>query len=662
MPTRRVFFLPTRRVMFISTRRVMVASLEGLARVVDDTPIVEVRGPMGGPQVLDARVSDGTAARLRPLRGPGGLALAQALATLPAQGRLRDMPARLWQALLPRSFYRAWAARRDGPRRAEAGEITVALARLPALPRYSLFMMGPASTGLSAAAWMAAVRRTADSLGRQIHDNWELLLPPDGPLMEMSDPRARPWNPAAGPLDGADGAFVALLAPGDTLPRHALALCTLALDQNPATDILYTDEEWSDRLGQPVRPILKPAFDPDLLYGAPTGFPGQLTLLRADLARKVVGTDQAPGTLDRYRLLLEAVQATPHERIRHLPRVLLRRAAPPPLGAAKTLQSFLDRHQPGAQVQDLPTSGGIPAWRVHWPLPDPAPVVSLIVPTRDRLDLLRPCMQGLLADHGYPATEIIIIDHECRDPDMVDYLAALKDRYGVRVLPYRGAFNYPDMLNRAAVATAGEVLVFLHNDVEPRTQDWLREVVSQALRPGVGAVGAKLLRADGSLQHGGLVLGLKGKTAGCRNAGQPGRAPVGLAAAWTDSPCVQRVSAVSGACLTVRRDLFDAAGGFDAETYRLSNADLDLCLRLNQMGHATVWTPFAELTHVGAIASKGAGQPVEVQERIAQDHAAFRQRWAVQISQDRCWNPALDLNGAEGWLALPGLSHGPISR
>lgn len=632
------------------------------------------QGLTGGPLVADAVISDGATARLRPLRGPRGAALLRALAGLLTADKIGTLPARLWQAVFPRSFYQTWAMRRDGPRRAEAGEITVAIARLPALPRFSLFMLGPRSTGLTPAAWTAAIRRTADSLGRQIHDNWELLLPPDGPLVDLHDPRVRPWNPAGQPLDGVTGAFVAVLGPGDLLPRHALALCTLALDQHPTTEILYTDEEWTDRSGLPVRPIFKPAFDPDLLYAAPDGFPGQLLLMRTGLARKAAIIGQEPGTLDRYRLLLEATRMVPPDRIRHMPRILMRRRAPPPSGSAATLQRFLDRHHAGARVEALdtglsatgnttgPNAGTPPGWRVRWQLPNPAPVVSLIVPTRDRLGLLRPCISALLADTRYPATEIIVIDHECRDPDMAAYLEELRQQQSLRVLPYRGPFHYPDMLNRAAVAAAGQVLVFLHNDVEPRSPDWLEEVVSQALRPGVGAVGARLLRPDGTLQHGGMVLGLKGQPAGCRDAGQPGDAAVGLAAAWNDGPCVQRVSAVSSACLTVRRDVFDEVGGFDAEHYRMVDADLDLCLRLNEKGYATIWTPFAALTHVGAVSTKGSGRPPEVQERIAQDHAAFRQRWGHLMHQDRCWNPGLALDGAEGWLSLPGFVNGPVTR
>ncbi|MDE1145446.1 MAG: glycosyltransferase [Azospirillaceae bacterium] len=611
----------------------------------------------------------------RPLRGPTGMALARALGRMVAQGQFADVASRLWQALAPRSFYRAWTLRRDGPRRTEAGEISVALARLPAPPRVSLVMLGPENAGLKPAAWVVAVRRTVDSLTRQIHDNWDLWLPADAPA-DFRDPRVKRRSPGVPPLAEVEGETVALLSPGDLLPRHALALCVLALAQNPDTAILYTDEEWTDRLGHPLRPVLKPAFDPDLLYGSSGVYPGQLLLIRTSLARKAMAIGQQPGRLDRYRLLLETVHLASNggcangagcggdeaarRRIRHMPRVLLRRRRPLPEGGLAALQSFLTVHHPGAvaePVTEKDTRGeGHTARRVIWPLPAQAPVVSLLMPTRDRVDLLRPCVEAILGETRYPAMELIVIDHETRDPETLEYLDTLRDRDRARVIPYRGPFNFADMMNRAAVAAAGEVLVFLNNDMEPQHPEWLRELVTQALRPDIGAVGPKVLATNGTVMHGGIVLGLgngpgAARLAGSRFAGRPGDTVGDLGVGL----CAHRVTAVASACMAIRRSCFEAVGGFDAETFPIAFNDVDICLRLEQAGYATLWTPHAQLTALEPYAS-------DRRERVEQERLAFQERWGAAIGHDRAWNPGLSLDGPEDWLALPGLVHGPVTR
>ncbi|TWB39900.1 GT2 family glycosyltransferase [Nitrospirillum viridazoti] len=595
----------------------------------------------------------------KPLRGPTGMALVRALSRMVTHGQFADVASRLWQSLAPRSFYRAWTLRRDGPRRTEAGEISVALARLPAPPRVSLIMLGPENSGLKPAAWAIAVRRTVDSLTRQIHDNWELWLPADT-AADFRDPRVKRRGAGLPVLSQVEGDTVALLSPGDLLPRHALALCVLAMAQNPDTQILYTDEEWTDRLGHPLRPVLKPAFDPDLLYGSSGVYPGQLLLMRTALARRAMAVGQQPGRLDRYRLLLEATHLAGREHVRHMPRVLMRRRRPLPLGGLPALQAFLATYHPGAVAEPVtekdPRGEGHTARRVIWPLPDRQPVVSLLMPTRDRVDLLRPCVEAILGETRYSAFELLVMDHESRDPEALAYLESLRDRPGARVIPHRGPFNFADMMNRAAVTAAGEVLVFLNDDMEPQHPEWLRELVSQALRPDIGAVGPKVLSTNGTIMHGGIVLGLgngpgAARLAGSRFAGRPGDTVGDLGIGL----CAHRVSAVASACMAIRRSCFEAVGGFDADTFPIAFNDVDICLRLEQAGYATLWTPHAVLTALEPYAS-------DRRERVEQERLAFLERWGAAIGHDRSWNPGLSLDGPEDWLALPGLVHGPVTR
>ncbi len=434
---------------------------------------------------------------------------------------------------------------------------------------------------------------------------------------------------------GIAGAFVAILACGDELAPDALLELVALLASEPDADIIYTDDDLlAGPPGAPDRrqaPRFKTGWDPDLLLAGDV-FDG-LTLYRRDLLARTA----AWATMrDRYALALLATHATTPDRIRHVPRVLchVRQRAPRDDRTVATVQAHLDRIAPGASVERTPAG----PHRVRWPLPDPPPLVSIIVPSRDRPDLLARCAAGVLDRTSYAPIELLVVDNDSREDEALALLDRLARDVRVRVLRHPGPFNHSAMNNQAAREAHGEVLVLLNNDVEILEGGWLRELVGHALRPDVGGVGAKLLFPDGTLQHGGVTLA----------AGPIVRhvlhGAAGEATGWNEQLAVAReFSAVTAACLAMRRSTLEDVGGFDEDAFPTSYNDVDLCLRIADLGYRLVWTPFAVLTHhESASRPRLVTEPALLADRLDLDR--LFQRWRDEIEADPFSPPCLQLH------------------
>ncbi|WP_207792044.1 glycosyltransferase [Siccirubricoccus phaeus] len=426
--------------------------------------------------------------------------------------------------------------------------------------------------------------------------------------------------------------WLLVLRPGEVLHPLALALLAEAARAWPAAQILYADEEQAGEGG--AIPWLKPDFDADWHLAA--NLFGPATAWRTALAAR--WPDAPPEELAR-----RAARAVPAAAIRHLPMLL---ATAPPRQAGREQEAaaaVLAEAAPDARVSAAPLWPA--ACRIAWPLPDPAPLVSVLVPTRDRAALLEACLEGVLHRTDYPALEVIVIDNDSREAATAALLARLRQDARVRVLPAPGPFNYAALNNQAAAAARGEVLLLLNNDIEVIGPGWLAELVAQAVRPGVGAVGAKLLYADGSLQHGGVVTGIGG-VADHYLPKTPREDP----GPFGSLGLVREVTAVTGACLAVRREAFLAVGGFDAARLAVAFNDVDLCLKLRARGLRNLWTPFAELYHLES-ASRGADLSREKMRRFAGEIATMQDRWGAALMADPFYSPWLSLEGAYAALA-----------
>jgi GT2 family glycosyltransferase len=277
----------------------------------------------------------------------------------------------------------------------------------------------------------------------------------------------------------------------------------------------------------------------------------------------------------------------------------------------------------------------------------PAPLASIIIPTRDRLELLERCVESIRARTEYQPYEIIIVDNGSVEERTFAFFRRAEGDGIVRVLVEDSPFNYSRLNNRAAAQARGDILVFLNNDTEVDEPGWLTEMVSHAARKEVGAVGARLWYPDGTLQHGGVILGLGG-VAGHAFPHIPRGHPGYFNRAWLQQNC----SAVTGACMAVRKTVFEELGGFDEQNLSVTFNDIDFCLRLTERGYWVVWTPYADLIHHES-ASRGHQRTPEEQTLFLKEAGYVQQVWATRLIRDPFYNPNLSLNLPGFEIAFP---------
>ncbi len=266
-------------------------------------------------------------------------------------------------------------------------------------------------------------------------------------------------------------------------------------------------------------------------------------------------------------------------------------------------------------------------------IPSDLPRVSVIIPTRNQLDLLSTCIAGL-AYTDYPDLEVIVVDNDSDDPATLDFLETLRER-GMRVLRHAGPFNYSAINNRAVAEATGALLCLLNNDVAMLSPDWLKIMATQALRDEVGAVGAQLLYPDGRIQHAGVVVGVGNAAGHAHRFLRP--SDLGY---FCRHALPQFVSAVTAACLVVRRDYFLAVGGLDETSFRVAYNDVDLCLRLNERGWQSFYEPRAVLVHYESV-SRGLDRDPVGAARFGGELAALQERWHTNSMVDPFHHPLL---------------------
>lgn len=426
------------------------------------------------------------------------------------------------------------------------------------------------------------------------------------------------------------GVFAGLLESGDRLDAGAAAPVAAALAQ---ADIVLSDEDAIDPAGLRHSPRFGAGWDPDRVLA--TGQAGPLLARRSVLRRAVLrlagGWRVETGAAD---LLLRAARQVPPERIVHVPAVWVSRparAAADPGAAVLSAEAYLAASGQGDAVV-IPGPGVL---RVVHPLPQSPPTASIVIATRNRAELLSRCTDGLLDRTDYPALEIVIVDNGSDEAASVALLRRLARDPRVRVLSRPGPFNWAALSNAGVAGMAGEVAVLLNNDTDVIEPGWLREMVSQAVRPDVGAVGARLLYPDGSVQHAGMVLDGKG------HALHMWRRSAVTDAGYLDSlRVVREVTAVTGACLATRRAVFDAVGGCDAGNLPVTWNDIDLCLRVRAHGKRVLWTPHACLLHLEQ-ASRGSDDTPATRARFRREQAWMRQRWGEALDRDPFLSPNL---------------------
>jgi GT2 family glycosyltransferase len=351
------------------------------------------------------------------------------------------------------------------------------------------------------------------------------------------------------------------------------------------------------------------------------------------------------------------IEHTQSVRIRHIPLILYHWRAIPgsaaldvdqksyATGAARlAVQAHFRRT--GVQATIEPAPRATYYHRVRYRLPEPRPHVTIIIPTKDRVDLLSRCVGSIVSRSTYGALDIMIVDDGSSEPESDAYFHQVQHDSCVSVLRIDEPFNFSRINNVAASRARGPLVCFLNNDTEVISADWLEEMVSLAVREGIGAVGAMLYYPDNTMQHAGVVLGLGGIASHAHRGqrrGMPGN--------YGRAALTQTMSAVTAACMVLRKTAFDAVGGFD-ESLAVAYNDVDLCLRLGAKGFRNVWTPFAELYHFESI-SRGDDLQGENRPRFLAESQAMRDRWQGLLTADPYYNPNLSLTRADLWLAYP---------
>jgi O-antigen biosynthesis protein len=453
-------------------------------------------------------------------------------------------------------------------------------------------------------------------------------------------------------LAQATGDYCLFLDQDDLLAKSALFEFAAQVVERPLADIVYADEDRVDAAGNRSHPFFKPGWDPEWLRTTncvlhPVG-------VRTSLLRSIGGLRVGLDGVQDWDLLLRLAEITRPGAVMHIPHVLYHwrehagsTAAgiyeKPGIVAAQehALRDSITRRGETADIEHA--AGG---WRIKYALPANPPLVSIVIPTRDRVDLLRRCVAGLRKRTRYTHWEAIIVDNDSVDPGALQFIASLAGDSRFMVMREREGFNYSALCNSGVDAAGGEIVVLLNNDVDPINSDWLDELVGHALRPEIGLVGAMLYYPDDTIQHAGVVLGLNG-IADRLYIGYPR----GFRGIDSRLLAVHSVSAMITACSAVRRDVYQAAGGMD-ETLEIACNDLDLCLRVAEMGYRNVLTPHAEMYHDES-ASRGYqyGTPINAQEAV--DEARFREKWRGKLKRDRTYNANLTLEGAAFSLAVP---------
>lgn len=506
------------------------------------------------------------------------------------------------------------------------------------------------------------LRDTIDSVFRQIYENWELILADDA----STDPRtaeileeyrkrdpervkvlrlagnsgvAMATNKAA---EAATGDFLALLDHDDILTPDALLETALRAEAEPEAELIYSDEDKIDESGKLVQAFHKPDFAPEYLLC--NNYICHFCAFRKDLFERCGGFRPGFDGSQDFELFLRLTRAA--ARVEHVPKILYHWRMVPGSTSAdpnakggpwretsrKALEETVKERGWDAEVGN----GLVPGtYRVRFAVKGD-PRVCIVIPTKDRLDLLRRCVASVRRRTEGANWEILVVSNNSTNDATFKYLDEQTAAGRFRWIAHDEPFNFSRINNVAVAATDAPHLVFMNNDMEVLSGDWLTSMLEYAQQPEIGAVGAKLLYPNDTVQHAGIVLGMMGVAGHVfkhAKAGQHGYF------GWIDM--VRDVGAVTAACMAMRREVFEEIGGFD-ERIAVAFNDVDLCIRTLQTGRRIVYTPYAQLYHHES-ASRGDDESPEHYMRFRSEIAYMVSKWGQDLYRDPGYNRNLSI-------------------
>lgn len=514
-----------------------------------------------------------------------------------------------------------------------------------------------------------------ESVLRQRYSNWQLILVNDFSQCEQLDVLLAEYNQhnqitviqrrsnghiSAASNDGlavAKGDYIALLDHDDLLHREALNAVALTLLANPDANILYSDEDKVDEQGDFEQAHFKPKWNPDLLYSH--NYICHLGVYKKSLIDEVGGFNLGVEGSQDYDLLLRAVKQCQEQGIIHIPYVLYHwRISEGSTALSAGEKSYTDDAGLKALQVNFAEDKGVTVeagllgntYKVNWPIPAERPLVSIIIPTKNGEALVKQCLDSLFTLTSYQNFEVLLVDNQSDNPQALAFFDSLALDKKVRLLNYDKAFNYSVINNYAVKQAKGSIIVLMNNDIEIISADWLSEMVSQVSREEIGCVGAKLYYPAkgseffdkqskiGTIQHAGVITGIGG-VAGHAHKYFPASHP----GYFKRLKITQNFSAVTAACLAVRKNVFEQAGGLNEKDLTIAFNDVDFCLKVQQLGYRNLWTPYAEMIHHESF-SRGAEDSPEKVARFNREVSYMKEAWSEQLVQDPCYNIWLTLD------------------
>ena len=574
--------------------------------------------------------------------------------------------------ILDRNDYAEWVRRYDTVSELDRVSMRALQASLECKPLISILIQATNSK----AQWLML---SIESVCSQLYPNWEICIAVDESVdlaissnlerLAAKDLRIKikyvfsnKYDKATTctMLDMADGEWLAFMEPDDLVTEDALFWVVSAVNANHSVQLVYSDQDKIDVNGKRYDPYFKCDWNRDLFYSQ--DMLGHLVFYRTDLIHKIGGFRHEFEASKSYDLTLRYIEVIKQDQIVHIPKVLHHEntgcyleqintkefskstaAMHADANGVKALDEHFQRLGIKAQVEIVNHN-----YRVKYALPEVLPLVTLIIPTRNGLSLLRQCINSIISKTTYVNYEILIVDNGSNEPETLAYLQTLAQDIRYTILRDDGPFNYSALNNKAVKIAKGDVIALINNDIEVISSEWLSEMVSHALRPDIGAVGARLWFSDNTLQHAGVVLGCHGlaghahKNLSRKDTGYFNRADM-----------IQSYSAVTAACLVIQKSIFLEVGGLNETDLCVAFNDVDLCAKLIRAGYQNIWTPYADLYHHES-ATRGPDDANQATlKRTAKEASYIQRHWSSLLAKDPAYNPNLTLVYDDFSLAWP---------
>lgn len=562
--------------------------------------------------------------------------------------------------------YADWLQRYSIPDEDDVRRIADALEKMEFRPLISIVM---ATYNTPADFLRAAI----DSVRSQIYENWELCIADDastnqavqGILQESAkaDSRIKVTfratngnisNATNSALELAVGEYIAFMDHDDIIYPHALAAVVSVLNKNRDIAFLYSDEDKIDEADNRHDPHFKSDWNPELFLNQ--NYINHLSVVRNDLIEAAGGFRIGFEGSQDYDFLLRLLFLLPNQQIAHIPLLLYgwrvfktsqsfsqTKARRAKLASLLALSDFISQKSIHGEVIE-PTRE---TFRIKRLLPPAPPLVSIIIPTKDKLDLLRQCILGILHTNAYQNFEIIVVDNNSEEPETLAYFEELAQIPKCKVLRYTEPFNYSAINNFAAKAAVGEFLLLLNNDIRMINDAWLEELVCHGLQKEVGIVGSKLLYENDTIQHAGIIVGLGGVAGHSHKYFR--RSDPGY---FRRLEVAQDLSGVTAGCLLIKKAIFFQVGGLDEENLKIAFNDVDLCLKVRQAGYRVVFNPFSLLYHLESV-SRGDDSAPEKVQRFNSEIEFMKRKWSNRLINDPFYSPNLTLAREDFSIAWP---------